>query len=425
MSGKKRSGGARFLITLVVIIAICVLAIAAKTVLNRRPSDKTTEGPSSSQSPSEMGGDQTDTQPQSENKTTASVTENEKEKYTEKKETVITTAMVNVRKGAGTNSEIVGLLKKGSEAERIATGSNGWSKVIYNGDICYISSKYLKVKGSDETTSAKTEGEKGTTVYATAKVNIRKGPGTDYDIVGQLNEGDKAERLSAGDNGWSRIKYKNGEYYVSSKYLSEKKPEAAETVKRTVVDPRGDNWNLTVVNFYQEYDSSYKPKLKKVCAEYGYNTYMDERAADWYTKMYKAALKDGIKLVPLSGYRSYETQQKNYNNRIKLWQSRGYSYSEAVKKTAQVILPPGTSEHNLGLAMDICRLDYDFDESKEYKWLKKHAEDYGFILRYTEENKSRTGVVSEPWHWRFVGVEDAKAINKSGLCLEDYAKTKA
>lgn len=74
--------------------------------------------------------------------------------------------------------------------------------------------------------------------------------------------------------------------------------------------------------------------------------------------------------------------------------------------------------------MDICCLDYDFDERKEYKWLEKNAADYGFILRYTEENKSKTGVVAEPWHWRFVGVEDAKAIKKSGLCLEDYVKTK-
>lgn len=283
-----------------------------------------------------------------------------------------------------------------------------------------------KEQTTEEKQTAKeeqTSEERTVTVYATTRVNVRKNPGTEYDIVATLNEGDKVERISKGDNGWSKVIYDGKIRYISSKYLTKEKPQT-DPIKRNVVDPRGENWNLTVVNFYNEYDSTYEPKLKKVCADYGYNIYMDERVADWYTKMYKAALKDGIKLVPLSGYRSYATQEKNYKNRIKLWQSKGYSYNEAVKKTAQVILPPGTSEHNLGLAMDICRLDYNFDESKEYKWLDKHAQDYGFILRYTEENKGKTGVVAEPWHWRFVGVEDAKAIKESGLCLEDYVKTK-
>lgn len=75
--------------------------------------------------------------------------------------------------------------------------------------------------------------------------------------------------------------------------------------------------------------------------------------------------------------------------------------------------------------MDICSLENSFENSKEYAWLVENAADYGFILRYTEENRSKTGIVSEPWHWRFVGVEDAKAIKESGLCLEDYVKTKA
>lgn len=291
----------------------------------------------------------------------------------------------------------------------------------------YVDSDITQEKTTEETTQPTTTEkateketlpDKTVTVYAVDKVNVRKKAGTDSQIIATINEGDKVERVSKGENGWSKVIYDGKICYISSNYLTEDKP-----IVRNVVDPRGDNWNLTVVNFYNEYDSTYEPKLKKVCADYGYNIYMDERAADSYTKMYEAALKDGIKLVPLSGYRSYATQEKNYKNRIKLWQSRGYSYSESVKKTAEVILPPGTSEHNLGLAMDICCLDYDFDESKEYEWLDEHAQDYGFILRYTEENKSKTGVVAEPWHWRYVGVEHAKAIKSSGLCLEDYVKT--
>lgn len=269
-------------------------------------------------------------------------------------------------------------------------------------------------------TQATTANEKTVTVYATTKVNVRTKPSTDSKIVTMLDVGDKVERISKGSDGWSKVIYKGETRYIYSEYLTEEK---IETTKRNVVDPRGDNWNLVVVNFYNEYDSTYEPKLKKVCADYGYNSYMDERVADHYTEMYKAALKDGIKLVPVSGYRSYATQEKNYNNRIKLWQSRGYSYNESVKRTAEVILPPGTSEHNLGLAMDICSLENTFENTKEYKWLVKNAQDYGFILRYTEENRSKTGIVSEPWHWRYVGVDHAKAIKESGLCLEDYVKT--
>ncbi len=424
MSKNKRSGGAKFAIVLVVIVAVCAVVLAAKTLLRKRQPDSVPDR-SNSQSSTEPASKPVDADPTTSEPATSEPETTDGAKYTEKKETVITTAKVNVRKGAGTDFESVGQIDKGTEIERLATGDNGWSRVSYKGETLYISSQYLKVKDETEPTSKEDENsdQKTVTVYTTTRVNVRKEPNTDSEIVATLNEGKKVERISKGDNGWTKVRYKGNVCYMSSKYLTESKPQS-DPVKRNVVDPRGDNWNLTVVNFYNEYDSSYMPKLKKVCADYGYNIYMDERVADWYTKMYKAALKDGIKLVPISGYRSYATQEKNYKNRIKLWQSRGYGYNEAVKKTAQVILPPGTSEHNLGLAMDICCLDYNFDERKEYKWLEKHAADYGFILRYTEENKSKTGVVAEPWHWRFVGVEDAKAIKKSGLCLEDYVKTK-
>ena len=87
---------------------------------------------------------------------------------------------------------------------------------------------------------------------------------------------------------------------------------------------------------------------------------------------------------------------------------------------ATIILPPGTSEHNAGLAMDICSLEQSFDKTAEFRWLNEHAADYGFILRYTEEKQDVTKKIYEPWHWRYVGVENAKAIKASGKCLEEY-----
>ncbi len=287
----------------------------------------------------------------------------------------------------------------------------------------------------DATTTTEPETEESTTeetgteysdnnqiVYAKTDVNIRKGPSVDYEKVGLLKKGESINRVAVGDNGWSKVEY-NGEIcYISNNYLVTEQPATEETttVNRVVVDPTQGDWKLVVVNAYREYESSYEPKLKKILPDTDCDIYMDYRVADSFTEMYYAAKEDGITLTPISGYRSYERQETNYKNRIALWQSKGYSYNEAVAKTSEVILPPGTSEHNLGLAMDICSLDYDFDETKEYEWLDKNAYKYGFILRYTEEWKSKTGIVGEPWHWRYVGEENAKKIKDSGLCLEEY-----
>lgn len=417
---KKMSKKQRILVAIAVVICCTLGVLAVISAVQKRGQTAPTEPPiieSTGESTSEPESVPVDAEPET----------TDDASYIGKREAVFATAVVNVRAGAGTEFEIVGQLQKGEEIERVSTGDNGWSKVEYKGEIRYVSDKYLKTEKEleEETTTEETTKEekddekKKVYLYATEEVNVRKEANTSSKKLGELKAGDKVEKLADSKNGWTKVKYKNKECYIYSSYLIDEKPEIPN---RNVVDPRGDNWNLTVVNFYNEYDSSYEPKLKKTCEKYGYNIYMDERVADWYTKMYEAALEDGIKLTPISGYRSYATQEKNYKNRIKLWQSKGYSYNESVKKTAEVILPPGTSEHNLGLAMDICRLDYNFDESKEYKWLSENAADYGFILRYTKENKSKTGVVAEPWHWRFVGVEDAKKIKESGLCLEDYVK---
>lgn len=188
---------------------------------------------------------------------------------------------------------------------------------------------------------------------------------------------------------------------------------------RIVVDPDNENWYLVVVNAGREYVSTYKPELAEIVK--GSGKYLDKRVAPHYDEMYAAAKKDGITLVPYSAYRSYQRQKNNYENLTSKYMTQ-YSLSkeEAAKKAATVILPPGTSEHNLGLAIDICNVLDSFANSKEYAWLMKHAQDYGFILRYTAEKQPITGIVPEPWHWRYVGVENAKKIKASGLCLEEY-----
>ncbi len=185
-----------------------------------------------------------------------------------------------------------------------------------------------------------------------------------------------------------------------------------------IVNPEQKNWNLVVVNSGRAMPEGFVPELKTVA---GTDVRLDYRVAPHYDEMYNAAKKDGIYLTPYSGYRSYERQKINYNNLTEKYMGQyGLSRAEAAKKAATVILPPGTSEHNLGLAMDICNTYDSFANQKEYKWLTENAHKYGFILRYTADKMDITGIVSEPWHWRYVGVEHAGKIKDSGLCLEEY-----
>ena len=187
---------------------------------------------------------------------------------------------------------------------------------------------------------------------------------------------------------------------------------------RTVVNPDTEDWSLIIVNTEREIPEGYVPELSEILST---GKTLDSRVTPYYEAMYTAAKEDGIILTPYSAYRSYERQKINYENLTDTYMTRyGISREEAAKKAATVILPPGTSEHNLGLAVDICNTLDNFAESKEYKWLTEHAHEYGFILRYTAEKQSITNIVPEPWHWRFVGVEYAEEIKNSGLCLEEW-----
>ncbi|MBQ7654580.1 MAG: M15 family metallopeptidase [Clostridia bacterium] len=185
-----------------------------------------------------------------------------------------------------------------------------------------------------------------------------------------------------------------------------------------VASTSGD-WKLLLVNRDYSLPANYldSVKLVYVCNS---SERLDSRAAVYYEKMYKAAAAEGIYLTPCSGYRSYDLQKRNFENRINANISYGYSKINATLEASKVILPPGTSEHNAGLAMDIISVLDSFENSAQYRWLCAHAQDYGFILRYPKDKQNITKIVFEPWHWRYVGVEAAKAMKSSGKCLEEY-----
>lgn len=180
------------------------------------------------------------------------------------------------------------------------------------------------------------------------------------------------------------------------------------------------DWKMLLVNRDYILPEDYEVTLAPSITDDPDSLKLDYRVAPHYNEMYLAALEDGIKLTPVSGYRSVERQKNNFENKIQKYIDDGYSKTEATQMAATIILPPSTSEHNAGLAMDICSLYESFEDTDEFKWLSENAADYGFILRYPKDKQDITKIIYEPWHWRYVGVEAAKAMKASGQCFEEY-----
>lgn len=185
-------------------------------------------------------------------------------------------------------------------------------------------------------------------------------------------------------------------------------------------DMEASDWRMILVNRDFILPDGYMPELENAVEGDYSDQKLDYRVAPYYNAMYQAALDDGVELVPISGYRSVERQTRNFENKIQKYIDEGYSEIEATQMAAKIILPPGTSEHNAGLAMDICSLYESFEDTEEFEWLSENAADYGFILRYPEDKQDITKIIYEPWHWRYVGVEAAREMKASGECLEEY-----
>ena len=180
-----------------------------------------------------------------------------------------------------------------------------------------------------------------------------------------------------------------------------------------------DDWKILLVNKDNPIPDNFEVKLGNIDKDRKF----DIRALPELQNMISTMQKEGIINVWVqSAYRSEGEQQDVYSNSIKKYISQGKTKEEAQKLTSEYINKSGTSEHNLGLAIDFNFINQSFENSKAFKWLIENAEDYGFILRYKKEKESITGVRYEPWHWRYVGVEHAKLMNEMDFCLEEYIK---
>ena len=173
-----------------------------------------------------------------------------------------------------------------------------------------------------------------------------------------------------------------------------------------------------VVNKNYKLDEDYIPNdLEQINLKYSCkDKYLRKVAKIYFEKMANDARKEGFNIIAVSTYRSYKYQEKLYNNYIK---EKGLHYADMASAR------PGHSEHQTGLAVDIAdlSLDYDnFENTKEFNWVKHNAHKYGFILRYPKAKLHITGFKYEPWHYRYVGIEIATDIYKNNLTLEEYKK---
>ncbi len=181
-----------------------------------------------------------------------------------------------------------------------------------------------------------------------------------------------------------------------------------------------DRWKLAIASTRYPLPGQYEVETTVV---EGY--LFDERASDALQAMLDAARADGMDIRITSAWRSRATQAELYENRVYRFELEGYSREEAEALGATVVLPPGESEHELGLSVDLITGDYGvldsgFAELPEYAWLKEHCAEFGFIERYPSDKGGLTGIIWEPWHYRYVGEEVAEYIMANGLCLEEY-----
>lgn len=183
-------------------------------------------------------------------------------------------------------------------------------------------------------------------------------------------------------------------------------------------------WNLTLVNKDNPLPETFVPETL-ADADNGYEA--DSRITEALKKMIADARStENVRIIALSAYRDYEYQKDLFNDKVKrLQKEKGYSVTKAREEAATVVAYPGTSEHQLGLALDLVdakhvKLDESQENTAAYKWLYKHCAEYGFIVRYPNGKTDITGIIYEPWHFRYVGEEAAKIIMEKGITLEEY-----
>lgn len=182
-----------------------------------------------------------------------------------------------------------------------------------------------------------------------------------------------------------------------------------------------DDWKLILVNKQHPIPDDYEFNLGTISG----SMQCDERVISPLFDMLKAARADGVNLIVCSPYRDLGRQTMLFGNKVDRYMGGGMSYMDAYNLASQAVTVPGSSEHQIGLAIDIITdgyssLDEGFGETAAGKWLADNSAKYGFILRYPSGKEEITSIEYEPWHFRYVGVDAAGVITDNGLCLEEF-----
>lgn len=212
---------------------------------------------------------------------------------------------------------------------------------------------------------------------------------------------------------------------------SQASSEAAvdEAESKAIVTPAASStdWNLVLVNRENQLASEIATEF--YMTESGYQ--IDSRIKDPYLALLEAGKAAEMDFTMISGYRSIEQQQANYDVNYQNYLASGLSEEEARAKTEEFIALPNASEHTTGLAVDITStalanqeggsgLLQDLENYPEGLWMKENAPKFGFVLRFPKEKEAITGINFEPWHFRYVGVENAIYMTENNLTLEEY-----
>jgi D-alanyl-D-alanine carboxypeptidase len=211
----------------------------------------------------------------------------------------------------------------------------------------------------------------------------------------------------------------------SNELLSDLKEENAADFTDTEADTMKrfsrEDWSIILVNKQHPIPDDYEFKLGTISG----SMKCDERVITPLRDMVRAAHEDGVNLVICSPYRDINRQTMLFNNKVNRYMDGGMSYMDAYNLASQAVTVPGSSEHQIGLAVDIVTngyttLDEGFGETAAGKWLYENSARYGFILRYPKGKEHITSIEYEPWHFRYVGVEAATLITDECICLEEF-----
>ena len=316
---------------------------------------------------------------------------------------------LNMRTGGSTSHKIVASIPKGKVVEMVTYNST-WSKVKYGSKTGFVSTKYLNKTVKNTTAPVKapsTPKATAVTYVTTDNLNLRTGASTSHGIITLIPKGKSVTYISTSGS-WYKVTYGTQTGFVSSAYLT--KPGSTPAVTTAKYPAPSKNT-----------PGLYKGDVLIVNKKYGlpstYNPGINATAQKAVNAMVADAKKQGVTLTTISAYRSYSYQSTLYNNYV-----TKHGKAQADRFSAR----PGHSEHQTGLAFDFGGvskthwLESSFESTKEGKWLASNAHLYGFHLRYQKGKEHITGYMYEPWHFRYIGSDNAIKIKATGKTLEEY-----